>query len=87
MSAPDRLILNVGGKKVSAFMLPSSSIEEAANIVCKACAPVKTRLKLVVELAFPNKHGNQHFAVFQCSGCSRQWAVPYTTAQQPKETE
>ena len=79
MSAPNRLILNVGKTKASGFILPTVTPVNAANVVCKVCAPNKTKMSFLAEVIVPHKADDVHFYVFRCGQCQREWVTTFTT--------
>lgn len=77
MAAPGRLIVRVGPIHISAIVLPDGTDNGAPGIVCKACAPNKTKMRRVVAVQYPVGRDEQHFTIYQCAGCDRQWALPW----------
>lgn len=76
MPAPTRLLLRIGTVKVSAFVLPEVTQGENFNLVCKECAPKRTKMRFIVQVGVPTPKGELNYYVYQCGDCARQWALP-----------
>lgn len=85
MGAPKRLRLDVGGASISAFLLPEMAAEDVPAVVCKDCAPTRTRMRQQAEVWTMTKSNTTRYAVFICNRCRRQWAVPYASEKTLQE--
>ena len=87
MGAPSRLILRVGETEISAFLLQTMSEPEARRITCKECSPLKTRMRLEADVVVPGRGHNDHYYVFMCSQCLREYAVPWVEVSERTEDQ
>jgi RNase P subunit RPR2 len=87
MPAPKRLILNVGETQLSAFILPEMAVDDVPHVVCKECAPLKTKMRVEAEVTIIRRRTNQHYAVMTCNVCGRQFAIPYAVNQNSEEPQ
>jgi aspartate carbamoyltransferase regulatory subunit len=82
MPAPNRIVTRIGDLDVSAIILPEVPAVDASAIVCKACAPRKTRMKAQADLTQYGFTEDLHWTIFRCNYCKRQWALPYRIAHE-----
>jgi hypothetical protein len=85
MGAPKRLRLDVDKFHVSAVLLPEVPAEQAETVVCKDCAPQKTKIKHQITLVQEGFDHDKCWAVFQCKSCAKQWALPYRVEHSIRE--
>ena len=79
MGAPKRIRANIDGVVISAFVVREATNKDELKIVCKTCAPNWSKMKLIGEVT---QHGidlDLHYAVYLCTRCATQWAVPFHT--------
>jgi hypothetical protein len=87
MPAPSKLILRVKNKRLSAFIIDLDIIEPYDDMVCKSCAPTKTKMKYQAVVTVPAKGGNDWYSIYQCGRCARQWATYRFVPDGAKERE
>jgi hypothetical protein len=87
MSAPKRVKVDVEGTLISAFVLPEMAVAGLPHVVCKHCAPERTKMKLIAEVKRHSRDGERDIAIFECPRCGRQWAVPYVQRAAPESSE
>jgi hypothetical protein len=87
MPAPQKIVTRLGNLNISAFLLNDVPYDAELVITCKACAPRKTRVKRIAELVSFPRNAENHYLIFQCMACRRQWAVPSYIQLVEKESE
>jgi hypothetical protein len=87
MPAPNKLIFKIGRASLSAFNVGEANWSARGPIVCKACAPVKTKMRFRLEAIIPARTGNVHWYVYSCDTCFRAWAQYSVEPVEQKEGE
>lgn len=77
MGKPIQLKIHFDGLHVSAKVLPEMTVETYKQVVCKTCAPKKSRLKEVCALVQRFPAHDRFWSVMRCSTCGTDWAIPY----------
>jgi hypothetical protein len=75
MPAPNKIIIRVGGLKLSAFDLGEVKLAGERPIVCKICAPQKTKMRFSAQVSIPSTAGEIQHYVYTCANCGRSWSV------------
>ena len=83
MPAPVRITLRGTGLNISAFLIADLMPVEA-SLVCKTCAPVKTRMRLLAEIAIYQPDKTSQYKIWECLTCRRQWAQSIEVAEEVK---
>ncbi len=75
MPAPNKIIARVGKLRISAFYVGDVTGVPRTGLVCKACAPAKTRMKFLADIIVPATEGDLHYVCYECQTCKRQWST------------
>jgi len=75
MPAPNKIILRVGVLKVSAFDLGDVEASSVPKIVCKICAPTRTKMNFIAQITLPIRDGLKSHYLYTCQRCGRSWAI------------